>query len=123
MAIGAIGPVLLALDSGAAVPVAGAVLTLAAGWGWTGVAFHAVLVATRDAPALGAGIVLGGLSLGGAAGPALFGNISASASYPWAWASSAIALAAGAVLTTVARRWQLSARGVDPLSVATAPSE
>jgi predicted MFS family arabinose efflux permease len=123
MAIGAIGPVLLALDSGAAVPVAGAVLTFAAGWGWTGVAFHAVLVATRDAPALGAGIVLGGLSLGGAAGPALFGNISASASYPWAWASSAIALAAGAVLTTVARRWQLSARGVDPLSAATAPSE
>lgn len=124
MAVGAVGPVLLTRDAGAALAVAGAVLTLAAGWGWTGVAFHAVLVATRDAPALGAGIVLGGLSLGGAAGPALFGSISGAVSFPWAWASSAVSLAAGALLTAIARRWQLRvAVEADSLSASTVPPE
>lgn len=120
MAGGALGPGLLALDGGGPARVAGAVLTLAAGWGWTGVAFHAVLMANADAPALGAGIVLGGLSLGGAAGPALFGAVSDGSSYSWAWGGSAAALAAGAVLTASASRWQRrtdDARAVSSRSV------
>jgi MFS family permease len=106
MAVGAAGPALLATGGGDPVMIAGALLALGAGWGWTGVAFHAVLVATRQAPALGAGLVLGGLSIGGAAGPALFGSISARASYSWSWALAAMALAAGAALTRLARSLQ-----------------
>lgn len=123
MAVGALGPALLAVDAGGMAPAVGAIVTLAAGWGWTGVAFHAVLVATRDAPALGAGIVLGGLSLGGAAGPALFGAVSANASYSWAWTVSAVALALGAVLTALARRWQRGGTEPDPVSSARVPME
>ncbi|MGK2928270.1 MAG: MFS transporter [Acidimicrobiales bacterium] len=103
MLLGATGPVLLATGLDGPVPVIGAMLTLGLGWGWTGVAYHAVLVATRDRPALGAGIVLGGLSLGGASGPVIFGTISADASFAWAWTAAGGALAGGAVLTAVAR--------------------
>ncbi len=103
MLLGATGPALLATGLEGPVPVIGAMLTLGLGWGWTGVAYHAVLVATRDRPALGAGIVLGGLSLGGASGPAIFGAISADASFAWAWTAAGGALAGGAVLTAVAR--------------------
>lgn len=106
MVLGASGPALLATELDGPVPVLGAVLTLGLGWGWTGVAYHAVLVATRDRPALGAGIVLGGLSLGGAGGPAIFGTISDGASFSWAWLAAAVALAGGAAFTAVARSRQ-----------------
>lgn len=104
MAAGAAGSAVLWLVGNEVVVVAGAVAVLGLGWGWTGLAFHAVLTATADRPALGAGLVLGGLSLGGAGGPALFGVISAGASYEAAWAMTAGALVAGAVAVEVARR-------------------
>lgn len=112
MVLGASGPLLLATDLDGLVPILGAVLTLGLGWGWTGVAYHAVLVATRDRPAIGAGVVLGGLSLGGAGGPAIFGTISDGASFPWAWTAAAVALAAGAAFTVIAR-WKQRAAAVE----------
>lgn len=104
MAGGAIGCVVLATDPPAGVVVAGALAAVALGWGWTGLAFQAVLVATMDRPALGAGLVLGGLSLGGAAGPAAFGALASTASFAISWIAAGLALAAGVGCTELARR-------------------
>jgi hypothetical protein len=82
----------------------GAFALLAFGWGWTGLAFHAVLTSTEAHPALGAGLVLAGLSLGGAGGPAAFGAISAAMSFSTAWAIGAVALALAAACTIASRR-------------------
>ncbi|MDZ7673960.1 MAG: MFS transporter [Acidimicrobiales bacterium] len=105
MAVGAVGAALLALPTDGPVIVVGAFLVVALGWGWTGLAFHAVLTSTRDRPALGAGLVLGGLSLGGAAGPSVFGALADATSYTTSWLVSSVALALGGVLTDIARRW------------------
>lgn len=87
-----------------AVAVAGAVVVLAAGWGWTGLAFLAVVRARPAAPAAAAGVVLTGLSGGGALGPLAFGALADVAGYPWAWTVAAAALATGAAATGLASR-------------------
>lgn len=105
MSGGAVGCVVLALDPGAVVSILGAIAAVALGWGWTGLAFQAVLEATMDRPALGAGLVLGGLSVGGAAGPATFGLIASASSFATSWVVAGAALLAGVACTEVARRW------------------
>lgn len=104
MLAGGAGGALLAADLGDAVSVVGAIAIIGLGWGWTGLAFHAVLVATPGAPAVGAGLVLGGLSLGGAAGPIAFGSLSSAVSFDAAWAAGAVALVVAAACTETARR-------------------
>ena len=61
-------------------------LTVAAGWGWTGLAFLALTDAVPHAPAYAASAGMLGLSVGGTGGPLLFGIVATAASYRWAWA-------------------------------------
>ena len=109
MTTGGAAAIGLALADGGALGTAAAVLVLGGGWAWTGLAFLAMLQVTRDAPAVGAGIVLAGLSLGGAAGPATFGALSVG-STATAWAAVAVSFLLGAALTALARRWEQRAR-------------
>lgn len=108
MVIGAVGAGLLAGTdeaSGALSAVVGAVLVIGAGWGWTGLAFQTAVRVSPGAPALAAGIVLAGLSVGGAVGPAAFGALGTSVSYGAAWTSAAVAFLAAAVAVVAARVW------------------
>jgi predicted MFS family arabinose efflux permease len=95
--IGAVAAVGVAIG-GPAVVVVGAVLTLGAGWGWTGLAFMVAIRARRGAPARAAGLVLTGLALGGAFGPLGFGALAAGRSYSLAWGAVASGLALAALL-------------------------
>lgn len=105
LAVGAGGAVLLAATSAGPAGVVGAVAVIGGGWGWTGIAYQTAVRVGRDRPAAAASVVLTGLSLGGAAGPAAFGAIASAMSYSAAWATSAGALVLGAVAILVSRRW------------------
>lgn len=93
------------LAAGLPVPVlvGAAVVVLGSGWGWTGLAFLAVVRANPAAPAAAAGVVLTGLGTGGALGPLAFGALVDRGSYTLAWSAAAAALLVGAVLATSAR--------------------
>lgn len=101
LALGSVGAGVLAAGAPlpTAVSVAGAVLLLAAGWGWTGLAFLAVVRARPGAAAAAAGVVLTGLSAGGAAGPVAFGALADGGTYALAWSVAALALLIGAAAT------------------------
>lgn len=114
LAAGAAGAVLLASTSTGAAAVVGAVAVIGAGWGWTGIAYQTAVRVGRDRPAAAAGLVLTGLSVGGAAGPAAFGAIASAASYSAAWATSAAALVGGAVAVLASRRWLEPSARADP---------
>ncbi|MFP5578732.1 MAG: MFS transporter [Acidimicrobiia bacterium] len=114
LAAGAAGAVLLASASTGAAAVIGAVTVIGAGWGWTGIAYQTAVRVGRDRPAAAAGVVLMGLSVGGAAGPAAFGAIASAASYSAAWATSAAALVGGAVAVLASRRWLEPSARADP---------
>jgi predicted MFS family arabinose efflux permease len=101
--VGALGPVILAVGRPGAA-VAGGLLALGAGWGWTGLVFLVAVRADPTAPAAAAGVVLAGLSTGGALGPLLFGTIVAAGGYRWAWAMAAVAMVVGAVAIHASHR-------------------
>ena len=105
LTIGAAGALLLASTSAGPAGVVGAVAVIGGGWGWTGIAYQTAVRVGRDRPAAAASLVLTGLSVGGAAGPAAFGAIASAASYAAAWATSAVALLAGAAAILVSRHW------------------
>lgn len=109
LVVGATGAVLLAATSAGPAGVIGAIAVIGGGWGWTGLAFQTAVRVGRDRPAAAASIVLTGLSVGGAAGPAAFGAIASSLSYGAAWASAAAALLAGAIAILVSKHWLESA--------------
>jgi MFS family permease len=104
LAVGALGAGTLAVSGPPAVVVAGAVLTLGAGWGWTGLAFLTAVRLVPDAPARAAGIVLTGLAIGGAVGPVAFASVGARAGAAAAWGLAAAGFAVGAVITGAAGR-------------------
>lgn len=99
MIVGAGGMALLAIGNPWAM-VAGAVLTFGGGWGWTGLAFLAAVRLLPSRPARAAGVILAGLSVGGALGPLVFGAFASSLGYRASWSAAAIstALAAGLCL-------------------------
>ncbi len=105
LAVGAAGAVLLAATSAGPAGVVGAVAVIGGGWGWTGIAYQTAVRVGRDRPAAAAGVVLTGLSVGGAVGPAAFGAIASALSYAAAWATSAVALGLGAIAILASRRW------------------
>lgn len=82
--------------------MAGGLLALGAGWGWTGLVFLVAVRADPTAPAAAAGVVLAGLSTGGALGPLLFGLLVGALGYPWGWsaAAAAMVLAAAAIMAS-----------------------
>jgi predicted MFS family arabinose efflux permease len=79
--------------------VAGALVAFALGWGWPGLFNLAVVDLHREAPGAASGISQTGIYVGAAAGPALYGLLSAEIGYPAAWgvAGGLSLLAAGAV--------------------------
>jgi predicted MFS family arabinose efflux permease len=104
LAVGALGAVTLAVSGPPAVVVAGAVLTLGAGWGWTGLAFLTAVRLAPEAPARAAGIVLTGLAIGGAVGPVAFASVGARAGAAAAWGLATAGFVAGAIITAAAGR-------------------
>jgi predicted MFS family arabinose efflux permease len=116
MAVGAGGAVLLASTSAGAAAVFGSIAVIGGGWGWTGLAFQTAVRIGRDRPAAAASIVLTGLSVGGAAGPAAFGAVASAVSYSASWAVAAAALAAGAAAIFVSRQW------LEPVTAGEQPS-
>ncbi len=100
---GAAGAAILAVDVPAVLRVLGAVVVIGAGWGWTGLAFLAVVRANPDAPAAAAGVVLTGLGAGGALGPLAFGTVADRVSFGGAWMLVAVVLAVAAVTVRTAR--------------------
>ncbi len=104
LAVGAIGAVALAATSRGSVGVIAAIAVIGGGWGWTGLAFQTAVRVGRDRPAAAASVVLTGLSVGGATGPAAFGAISSAVSYQLAWAAAAVALVLGAMAILSSRR-------------------
>ena len=105
LVVGAGGAVLLAATSAGPAGVLGAVAVIGGGWGWTGVAYQTAVRVGRDRPAAAAGLVLTGLSVGGAVGPAAFGAIASASSYSVAWSAAAAALVGGAVAILGSKRW------------------
>lgn len=103
LVIGGVAAASIALDLPFVVLLVGACIVLGAGWGWTGLAFLAVVRANPHAPAVAAGVVLTGLGLGGALGPLAFGMLADRVSYGLAWAVVAASLLAGSVLAASAR--------------------
>jgi MFS family permease len=103
LALGGGAAALLAVGGPWPLLVAGAVMVLGAGWGWTGLAFLAVVRANPAAPAAAAGVVLTGLGLGGALGPLAFGALADRGGFGAAWAVAAVALAVGAGLVASTR--------------------
>jgi MFS family permease len=101
MAIGAAG-----FGGIAALPapanVLGAVIAMAAGWGWSGLLYHAVATSYPEAPASATAVATTGNALGAAVGPLSFGLIAAAVSFDAAWSVSglAILIAAGLMLAT-----------------------
>ncbi len=95
MLAGAVGTSALALAPSGATFVIVAVVTLTAGWGWTGLGFAALTQVVPHAPATAAGAGILGLALGGTLGPTLFGQFAARGSYPLAWAVVAAVFLAG----------------------------
>ncbi|MCO8128016.1 MFS transporter [Acidimicrobiia bacterium EGI L10123] len=113
LTVGAGGAVLLATTSAGPAGVLGAIAVIGGGWGWTGLAFQTAVRVGRDRPAAAAGLVLTGLSVGGAVGPAAFGAIASALSYSAAWAAAAAALLGGAAAILASKHWleSGSARG------------
>jgi predicted MFS family arabinose efflux permease len=84
--------------------VAGALLAFALGWGWPGLFNLAVVDRHRDAPGAATGITQTGIYVGAAAGPAVFGAISAGIGYAAAWGAAAAFALGGAVVIALAGR-------------------
>ncbi len=101
MAVGAIGFGVIALLP-ANLAALGAVVAMAAGWGWPGLLYHAVATSHPEAPASATAVATTGNALGAAFGPVTFGLIAGASTFRFAWLASglAILLAASLMLST-----------------------
>jgi MFS family permease len=112
IAAGSLGFLAIALADGSLLLTGGALLGFACGWGWSGLLFFATVRLNRAAPAAATGIVVAGLSLGAALGPAMFATVISFTSLRAAWVATAAIAAFGAGLLHVGRR--LVGRTADP---------
>jgi MFS family permease len=112
LGIGAVGAAVLITPAPPVLAIVGAIVVIGAGWGWTGLAFLAVVRANPHTPGAAAGVVLAGLGSGGALGPLVFGILAERASYTASWTFVAAGMALGCLVS-------LSARGA--LTVAAPP--
>ena len=102
LGLGSLGVLLLATGASTLLVVAGAVLAIGSGWGWTGLVFLSAVRIDPHRPARAAGIVLAGLGSGGAVGPAVFGLVVDRASYAWAWTLGAVTMMLAAMAAVTA---------------------
>lgn len=100
---GALGAAVLVTPAPPVLAIAGAIVVIGAGWGWTGLAFLAVVRANPHAPGAAAGVVLAGLGSGGALGPLVFGILAERVAYTASWIFVAAGMALGCLVTLSAR--------------------
>ena len=103
LAVSTVGYLVVATESRLLVPLGG-ILTLGLGWAWTGLTFHTVVRAYRDSPGAAAGMISGGLNVGGVAGPFVFGRLAEGVSYRAGFAVMAAFALLGAVAADAGRR-------------------
>lgn len=103
LAVSTVGYLVVATESRLLVPLGG-ILTLGLGWAWTGLTFHIVVRAYRDSPGAAAGMISGGLNVGGVAGPFVFGRLAEGVSYRAGFAVMAAFALLGAVAADAGRR-------------------
>ena len=87
------------LSAGVVLSMPAAMILLGGGWGWTGLLFLSGVRIAPTKPALSGGVVLAGLGVGGAIGPALFGYVAENVGMTWSFLGSAPMLAIAAVTT------------------------
>lgn len=109
LALGAAGFGLLATRNPAAV-VAGAFVTGAIGWGWTGLFHLAVVGEYRHAPGAAVGLGLTGLFAGGVLGPPVFGLIVERTSFEVGWIVCAATMIVASGVLLLGRRAVVAAR-------------
>lgn len=103
LAIGAGGLVVLALSPEGIWPV-GAVVGMAAGWGWPGLLYHAVAEANPQSPAAATAVATTGNAIGAVVGPLAFGLVASRVSFTTAWTMSAVAMLMAGLLMVLANQ-------------------
>jgi predicted MFS family arabinose efflux permease len=103
LAAGAVAFVVISIG---AVPTlwASSMFAFAIGWAWPGLLLFAVVRVAREAPGAASGVLQAGAFVGGATGPALFGLLVSSMSYPFAWRVGAGCMLMAGGLLGLARR-------------------
>ena len=96
MVLGASGALGLASGLSGAGFVSVSIVTMTAGWGWTGLGFAALTRAVPHAPATAAGAGILGLALGGTLGPSTFGLLASRNSFELGWAVVSVVFLLGA---------------------------
>jgi MFS family permease len=82
----------------------GAVAAGGLGWSWSGLVLMAAMESNPLTPGAAAGVVLGGITLGAALGPILFGMLSDKVGFAAAWVAAAVIALAAAAVAEHARR-------------------
>lgn len=108
-AIGAIGPLLLAVGDRRLLLFA-AFVGYGIGWGWAGLFNFAVASTHPAAPGRATGLTQVGASGGACLGPLFFGLAAARFGYPPAWIGAALILVAAALVILIGRRTLLATR-------------
>jgi predicted MFS family arabinose efflux permease len=108
-AVGAVGVALFAPAGSLALLAVGTLVAFAAGSGWTGLYFAAIIRSNPSAPASATGTVMTGEMIGSVLGPLAFGAAVSTGSYTVAWLATAAALLLGAALLPLAERLMSSA--------------
>lgn len=101
LAGGCCGYFLVASGAGANL-LLGVLLAFGAGWGWSGLLTFSVVHAYPHAPAAATGISQGGMFVGAAVGPPLFGLLAERGSFQAAWYAAAAATGCAALLAAYA---------------------
>ena len=104
MVVSAAGFVLMAVESGPLVIIAGALLAGGVGWGWNAPLSHAVVSRNPEATEAAVGIQMAGFFLGSLVGPLAVGVLVGHGSYAAAWATCSLLVLAAAGVVTLTRR-------------------
>lgn len=102
IAVGSLGHALLATQHTALLGP-GVVLAYCTGWAWAGLATYAIARMHPDATARASGITQGGMALGAALGPLVFGATVEASSYPVAWTGAAVCSVLGGGIVAAGR--------------------
>ena len=101
---GALSLLALSLAGSDATYALATVAAFAAGWGWPGLIYYAIVRRHRGAPGAATGFVLSWVYVGNVAGPAIVGFIAAHRSYADAWAYTAVMLGLASAAVALARQ-------------------
>ncbi|GII26339.1 hypothetical protein Pme01_59360 [Planosporangium mesophilum] len=103
LAVGAVGTILLGVDSFPAL-VVGVLLAFGLGWCWPGLLAFSVVRLRPQAPAAATSVTQTGVYAGASVGPLGFGLLATHTSYPVAWMVAAVAMALAAACVLLGAR-------------------